>query len=102
MTNRHNFTLHDQYMMEQRDTLGLHKNDVISIQQQRREAMKREATRKAIARSLDVIICSALAFIMMVTLYLIAIGSLPLLGGIAVLVALAACFACVCNSFSKS
>lgn len=92
MTNRHNFTLHDQYMMEQRDTLGLRKNDVITIQQQRREAMKREAEAKLTADTIAAIICVSIVCCIVLVIYMIAVATLPMLGGIAAIAAMSIIF----------
>lgn len=81
--------------------LGFTISDSYTSNQQRREAMKRGATRKTIARAIDYIMLLAITLISLAVIWLVAINTLPLLGGIAVLVALAIIFRCVCNSFSK-
>lgn len=112
MTNRHNFTLHDQYMMEQRDTLGLKQHEqyalgsskieALRIKLERREAMKREATRRTIGKAIDISILVAFAVMSLAVIWLAAVGTLPVLGAIAVETAIFVMVKCVCNSFSKS
>lgn len=84
------------------ETLGSPKIEVNRDYIVRREAMKRAATRKLISNTIDVVICGAIALIMLAVIYLIAVATLPMVGGIACLIALSACIYCVCNSFSKS
>lgn len=95
----------DERMQAIRDEVnrepGFTLNESYSSIQQRREAMKREQTHRAITAGIDVIMLLLLALCALATIWLIAFGTLPLLGGCAVLAAIAVIACCICYSFSN-